>query len=219
MGLNQKFILTLFVGLLLLACNRKKEQIQYLTGYVADATTIKPIDKANIIFQSTNVSGGIYSTSFKTLSNTQTMATGVFNLNFEKSNGDQFRLIVNKPGYIEKRTLIDANDVNNNPFYNAPITVLYPSSIIKIKVKNISPETPSDFMFFRFLNANFDCECCDIQTKDFEGMNIDTESICTAYGNVTLNYKWQVTKNGTTSQFSGSIQTLAFDTTVIEVNY
>lgn len=209
------FVTALF---LLFTFSCKKENTEYhLSGLVYNASNNAAMEGVNVTMKKKVVSSGTFNSNFANAVSSTTASDGSFSLIWPRENFAALKLVASKDQYItvEQNFIVEDFNTENLMMTQVP---LYPEAFISVHVKNIGDVSEDDVFRYSFINAYFDCICCNNEWKNFEGPT-DTTLECRMYGDYWLKYYRQTTTAEQDTLTRDSIFCPAFSTTVLELNY
>jgi len=172
---------------------------------------------APITIYGKKVSSSSYNANFQTLINSKSDNNGNFNIEIEKENISEYKMIISKSKYFKTEELFYSSSFSNNIFSkNIPI---YPSANINIKVKNISPVNNDDYFRYKIASGYVNNIGCCSETKTFEGVDIDEEYNCKIVGLQNVVFEWLKVKNNQTTTGTETIYCSIDSDNFIELNY
>jgi hypothetical protein len=209
-----RYISLILLAALVTASCKKDKQIEFtLNGLITDATFGGGLDGATVTL--TEISVGGASPSQQVASATLD-ASGGYSFTFQRNKVEKYILQVDKPNYFSITAEIPFSSFSTEK----PLVKTYSTNAkawVKIHLVNDAPALPTDELIFRKQAGKTDCnECCTNAEQSFEGL-IDTVLYCVNNGNTTYSFYYNVT--GTADQGIHQIETTAFDTVEMVLNY
>jgi len=197
----------------------RKEKAEYsLQGKITHARTGAGLNGANVNVQKTVVSGSTYSGAFAAAASSTTDASGNYSMTWERENFAALKVTASYPQFILKEHELNVSNFSVGTPYQQNLA-LYPEAFIEMNITNTLPSAPSDKLTFTFVNANFDCFCCNNGFRQFNGTAIDTSFSCKLYGDQWLKYQGTYNFGGQDSVVVDSVWCPAFQTTTLNIVY
>lgn len=207
----------LFLALAGTACRKGNDISLVIEGNVLDYRNDWGVSGVNVRLDEQVIEGGTLTSAFGTVTNVTTDADGFFRIEFPRKNALKYRLRLTKDGYFGDEVEINPDDINPEDPYSTQLTLI-PEAEIEVTLRNANPESASDFMRFRKLNAFFECACCTNDFVNCYGNAVDTTFTCTLYGDYQLTYIYTVYRSEVT-EVVDSIFCPAFHTTQLTIEY
>ena len=207
----------LFLALAGTACRKGNDITLVIEGNVLDYRNDWGVSGVNVRLDEQVIEGGTLTSAFGTVTNVTTDADGFFRIEFPRKNALKYRLRLTKDGYFGDEVEINPDDINPEDPYSTQLTLI-PEAEIEVTLRNANPESASDFMRFRKLNAFFKCACCTNDFVNCYGNAVDTTFTCTLYGDYQLTYIYTVYRSEVT-EVVDSIFCPAFHTTQLTIEY
>lgn len=196
----------------------KKENPEYrLQGRIVNARTNIGINDATVKVQKQVVNHNTFSAVYTLAASAQTDGSGYYKLSWPRENFVALKIESEYAQYIPKEIELNVENFEANHEQNKTIA-LYPEAFINVSVSHSQLGSSTDMTKFNFVNANFDCQCCNSEVKQFSGI-VDTNFTCKLYGDQWLKYKWTYRLSGQDTVVVDSIWCTAFEITQIHLNY
>ena len=206
------------LGSILLFTQCKKDKDEYrINGKVLNARTGGGLSGANVAVQKQSVTGGTYSAAFNNAASTVTDGNGNFDMQFQRENFGALRLKVNYPQFIGIERNLNLNQFQVGSIYTEQVA-LYPEAFVDVHFAPAALTSTSGGISFTFVNAYFDCVCCNNGFKSIS-QGLDTTFSCKLYGDQWLKYKTIFHKSTTDSVAMDSVWCNAFHHTAINILY
>ncbi len=199
------------------SCNKNDVEGMEMTGKVRDSRNSSGVSNVSVLVEEQVVEGGALNGAYQFAVQTTTDGSGNYQANFERKNSLTYKLDFTKSGYFGVTREVNPDDLTPGTPYTLN-TVLTPEAFVEVHIYNANPETSQDFIRFRYMNANFDCECCGNGWKEFSGTMVDTTIMCRLHGDYMLSYTYEVDKTLEVIEVD-SIYCPAFLTTTLNVAY
>lgn len=214
-----KFVLPLFAILLLSSC-RKNKTVEYeISGVISDQYTNAGIAGVTVILEVQELSGGNFSTTFKTIESTTTSSNGSYSFKFDRRNASEYRITISKTNYFGAEFSINPDHLNEEAA-NIKNYDMASKGWVRVNIKNVNPFNASDIVTYQMANTlNCNNGCCGVTPFELEGMNVDTTFICLAHGNSEPTASGFYTKNGTGSSVSETFTVMPLDTVDVNIHY
>ncbi|MFN5845311.1 MAG: hypothetical protein ACK46O_06315 [Flavobacteriia bacterium] len=200
----------LLFSLFLLSCKKKKVDF-VLTGIVTESTFNGNLSGASVKLYQVPVG----SVSEELLGSVIVDTDGKYSFTFPRDKMEKYILRISKSGYFDllKTVYFSELSVSSENIRNYSTTA---KSWVKLTFHNLNP-LPSDHLTFIKQSGKEGCaECCPETEYSFYG-TLDTSIYCINDGNTYYSYFYNVM--GTTDQGINGVNTVAFDTTEIVLNY
>lgn len=210
-------VILLFSLLTLVACNRNDVEGMQIHGKIRDSRNSAGVAGVSVEVQEKIVESGALNGSFQFAAQVNTDGSGNYTADFERNNALIYKMNFTKQGYFSKAQEINPDNLTPGVAYTVNQT-LVPEAFVQVNIRNANPLTEDDFMRFRYVNANFDCECCNNAWTEFEGTMVDSSFTCRMHGDYMLYYTYEVTRVEE-EVFTDSVFCHAFQTTVIDIDY
>lgn len=216
MNPRSTFLLLSFITIFFLSC--KKENKDYrLFGVVYGAHNSAYLNGVNVAVKKQVVASGTYNNSFTTATSMVTSDDGEYALAWPRENFAALQLVCTKDQYITTTQDLDIGNFTTENFVNSNIA-MHPESFISVHVNNVGASSPDDFFRYVFINAEFDCTCCDNDWREFDG-TIDSTYQCRLYGDTWLKYVGEIITAELDTIIQDSIWCPAFSTVQLEFEY
>lgn len=210
------------LSLLLAISACKKEEVVTeltITGTVMDPNLSQTIGGAEVRLSVQEVTGGVWSSGYRTLGNMTTGSNGAYTFTFEKPNAVDYKVEISKNLYFSNETTIDPELVIPSTPYHSTQNI-YSQSWLTINYENVAPVDSLDELRFQQMTGVNDCSiCCTGTTLFLNGEFVDTTTTCLLYGGQMARFNYWVTKGGNITSFVDSIYCAPFDTAVYQVSY
>ncbi|MFT4778647.1 MAG: hypothetical protein ACI80P_001540 [Flavobacteriales bacterium] len=203
--------------LFLIACNKNDVEGMQIEGEIRDSRHGAGVSAASVLVQEQVVEGGALNGALQFAVQTTSDGGGEYTANFERKNALTYNIDFTKAGYFDVTREVNPDNLSPGVGYTVN-TVMTPEAFIEVNIFNANPETSEDFMRFRYMNANFDCECCGNSWMEFTGTIVDSTLTCRLHGDYTLYYTFEVNRGEEIIEFD-SIFCPAFQTTVLNIGY
>jgi hypothetical protein len=200
-----------------LGCKKETAQEFTVTGQVIDGRSGSPMAGVTVTVAQQLLNNGIYNLSYSDAASTTTDASGNYTLKWSRENANGIKVYTALTKYIRKTVYINPTSLRTDTPNHQDITI-YPEAFISVRYYNQPPSATTDYMNFRFENANFDCTCCGIDPVSYSG-DIDTTITCRLYGDTWLRYRTQLTTADVDTTRVDSIYVPPFDTVHVDVTY
>lgn len=200
----------LLLGLLAISSCKKGKADFTIRGTITDATFSNGLSGASIKLYEVEAGG-----SGSNLIGNSTLSDGTYSFTFPRNQAESYTLIVEKANYFTLNETIWFSDLtiseDNVRNYNTTA-----KSWVNLRFVNQSA-LPTDQLNFIKANGKTGCdECCDAAEQSLYG-DVDTSIICINDGNTIYSYNY--VEVGTLNTGTKSVNTVAFDTTELLLNY
>ena len=203
--------------LALVSCNRNDVEGMQIQGEIRDSRNSAGVSGVSIEVEEQIVESGALNGSFQFAAQVNSDGSGNYTADFERNNALIYKMDFTKDGYFSKTQEINPDNLTPGVAYTVNQT-LVPEAFVQVNISNANPQTEEDFMRFRYLNANFDCECCGNGWTEYEGTIVDSSYTCRMHGDYMLYYTYEVTRLEE-EVFTDSVFCPAFQTTIIDIDY
>jgi hypothetical protein len=206
----------LFIILVLFSC--KKDNKNYiLQGKVTNPRQSQPLAGASVDLSKQVVGGGTFNGSFNNAASSLTDNAGDYKLEWPRENFAALRLNVSKQDFFPIQIDLPPSDFSAGEEVTRNIS-LYPKATVQVSINHSNNVSQFDQIEFSFMNAQFDCDCCNNDGKFFQGA-VDTTFECLLYGDTWLKYSQEIITSQLDSLVIDSIWCPAFQTTPIGISY
>lgn len=204
-----------FILTSLMLCTCKKDDLQLLiSGIVEDPNQQIAVAGAHVVLTGQVLEGGSFNNNFNQLATATTNANGQFSMEFERKTVANYRIQVEREGYLNNQIEFSGDQVRPDETYNTTVQIL-PEAWSKVRLSNQNPFDEEDRLAFRYVDATLACACCDEQTVVLFGMNADSSWTCKYQGAYWMHYWYQTERDGIVQSFGDSIFLAPHDTTSI----
>ncbi|MFK7757520.1 MAG: hypothetical protein AB8B53_11380 [Flavobacteriales bacterium] len=199
-------------------CKKNETEKLKLEGTITDSSTGQTLSGVSVLLEGQLLQSGTFNTNFQDIASASTNSSGEFEMEIDRDNYNELRLIYVKSSYLDFTEIISADELS--PSGTDYSVALDPVSTVNLRLVNSSPSSDDDEIEFRYTSAFFpQCSCCTNTPRVFIGTDIDTTLTCTIVGNTQLDYAYFVTKNGFESVFTNGVFVNSFETADIVINY
>jgi hypothetical protein len=196
---------------------RKKEVSVRVVGTVKNSVLNQGVSNAEVKLYVKEIQGGSFSNSFKVLHTTTTDANGYYAFEFPHHTVIEYKLQVENDLYFEYSQIINPDDWSLTALNTQDIDLL-PKSVIRLRVKNLSPQTPIDNVVVVPDNVNCS-QCFNPGLLSLNGTQVDSLFVGTTLGMIYWKYTYVVTKNSITYNYKDSVYCSAGDTASVTIFY
>ena len=218
MKLKHTLTLLAFVLLAIASCKKEKRNVHILKGTVTDGRTGSGLSGCFVEVEQQVLSDGTFGGVYNSAATGSTGSSGEYNLEWERENMVEVRLVVERDDYIERK--INLNPTSFNPDEAVTQNVeLYPEAYVQVNIARSIAGSNSDHFDFRFDNADFDCVCCNNNWKSIAGANADTTFSCRLYGDTWLKFKKQILTQELDTTITDSIFCPRFQTSTVDIDW
>lgn len=210
-------ILLLAAFFLVGACRKEKKYI--VTGIVTDAYDGTSIAGATVKLYYRPLQGGVYSTNYSLYSSTTAASDGTYRLEFEKVVTSDFKFVVEATNSFPYEVVKNPDNLTDKED-NVINMKVYSSCTIQLHIKNVTPDTSTDQIVFKFISPNYVCtSCCNTNEMIFTGTSVDNTSTCQRYAKSYLRYQYIVTKSSGSNLFVDSVYCSKGTVVPVEILY
>lgn len=213
-------ICVLFTFVLTVLSCKKDDPVLKIEGVVKDSTILfdQEISGVSLKLLNNKLDGGTFNNSFSEITTVSSNANGFYQFEFDRENTVEYKIEGSKNNYFPFEALINPDNVQPGVIHVRNLD-MKPKATVDFHFVNSTPENESDNITFQFLNASFDCPCCDNDEVELQGQTVDSTRVCDVYGNTVLRYFYTVNKTSSFYTVYDSITCVPFDTTFVEVTY
>ncbi|MFM1931604.1 MAG: hypothetical protein RL226_907, partial [Bacteroidota bacterium] len=136
--------------LLVAGCKKTKNQELEITGVVSDSRHGQGLAGTYITLAEKTVDGGVLTSAFNQISETESASDGAYQLQFDRSNAYEYRMTAEKSGYFDREFNINPDNVNPDTPYSFSFSMV-PVATVTVQLVNIAPETSQDEIVFRYV--------------------------------------------------------------------
>jgi len=199
---------------------KKEDQTPELTvlGKVLDSTTQVGVPGMSVKLSQQLVENGTLSSIYQEIATVNTASDGSYSFDFPREIASAYRVEYSKQGYFSKEININPEEVSVGSPYNSSISVV-PMAWLRVDVQNLTPFSEDDLSTFQFLNAAFNCSCCDNSLRSFPGTQVNSSQKCLLEGNYLMRYRYTINQDTLNISVIDSVFCTAFDTTYIAIPY
>ncbi|MCH2230306.1 MAG: carboxypeptidase-like regulatory domain-containing protein [Crocinitomicaceae bacterium] len=206
-----KYFALILVSLLLfsLSCKKGKAEVK-IRGVITDASFGLPLSGVEVkIYQ---ISSGF---DDELIGTATTNASGEYSFLFDRDQTESYSIVSNKENYYDLNESISFSDITieEDNIYNYST---FAKSWVSCKFTNNFGQ-PSDVLRYIKQSGRSGCSTCCPEGELFLNGNVDTTIIYSTNGNEVFSYQYFVV--GTADQGLKSTNTLAFDTTSLNLVY
>ncbi len=214
--------IVLATTLFTLSCKKNKTELKLkIEGVTLDSKAIAypQVPGVNLLLEEKKLEGGVFNSTFVEVGSFTSDNTGAYHFDFIKRNTVEFRLTASKENFFPYQEALDPSLIKPGITYNKNVNLI-PKAWLRTTVINENPVDENDKITVKYLNANFDCDCCSNVPTDYVGMAIDETTTCKIYGNTWIKYLTTVHRYGTPDiTVIDSIFCNSFDTTNVVIGY
>ena len=199
---------------------KKEDQTPELSvlGRIIDETTQIGVQGATVKLSQQLVENGTLTSIYQEVATVNASADGSYQFKFPREIASAYRLEVSRLGYFSIEQNINPENVSVGSPYSSNILIT-PMAWVRTEVQNLTPFSGDDVSTFQFLNASFQCVCCDNSLKTFQGMNVNSSEKCLLEGNFQLKYRYTINQDTINIAVIDSVFCTALDTTIISITY
>lgn len=198
----------------IIGCKKDKDQLSF--GGTVKRAHVGPLSNVQVTAQHQEVVNGVFNSEYTSLGATQTDVSGQFEIPFNTATYTSLRLVFNKEGYHKKTLIIDPQIFEETDRVAKNVT-LYTQSSITLHV--LDGLDDFDQLLVRYVDASFDCVCCDAEWKYFDQPNIDTTLSCMVYGDQFVHYQYRLINTQIDTLINDSVFCSPFENQSIELSY
>jgi hypothetical protein len=207
-----------FLFLILILSSCKKDNKNYiLQGKVINPRQSQTLQGVSIDLSKQVVGSGTFNGSFNDAANGLTDAAGDYRLEWPRENFAALRLDISKADFFSVQLDLPPSEFSAGEEVTRNIS-LYPKATIQVSINHSVDVSQFDQLQFNFVNAQFDCACCNNDPKYFMGA-VDSTFECQVYGDTWIKYYKEITTNQVNSASIDSIWCPAFQTSQIGIVY
>lgn len=211
-------LLSVFAVLMFFSCKKEADVLRF-EGKVFDPNLNKNVEGATVKLYTQQVVSGVFNPTFKEVASVVSNGEGKFEIEVKKEKFGALKIEIGKENYFDARQEIDPEKLK----YDAANTVdfnLYPVSDFILKVRNQTQLNAQDYVAYKFLNMDFECEtCCNNLPRFGVGKDFYVEHECQTPGNRWVKIFWDVKLGANAYSKTDSVFCNAFETTVFEIVY
>lgn len=207
----------LAVVALVSGCKKNDNQNLILEGKTSDSRNGTALSGVSVDLDQQVVEGGSLNSTFTYAGESATASDGSYHIEFERENALEYRADFSKEGFFDRRYELNPDDFRPGETVTLN-TSLIPEATISIRLQNIYPESDEDEIRFRYLDANFDCECCNNDFIIVTGANADTTFECKMHGDYLIHYVYEILRSTDTTVVD-SVFCPAFQMTEVHITY
>lgn len=211
-------VLIVLCVLCLWSCDRNSSIVVGFEGTVTDDRNGVPMSGVDVEVLHQVLSGGSLNSSFQTAAQTNTDGSGQYSLEFERENSLEYKMVVEKENYFTKTFFINPENVVPSEKFQRSTSMIAKAEM-EVRVASQNPFDDDDIFRFRFVDTSFNCDCCDNEWKVFLGTEIDSTFKCSVYGDLQVDYMYEIERNGEMTTETGFFYCPAFEVSNIEILY
>lgn len=213
-------LLTVFLLIIFTISCKKEEQTPNLNiqGRILDSSNSNGVSNATVRLSQQVLSDGTFSSIFQPVGTVSSSSNGSYSFEFPRDAASEFKIEVEKDNYFFKEVSINPDNVPVGSAYTANIGIA-PMAWVRYTIQNVNPISSADEASFQYINANFECQCCNNDLHSFEGMSVNESEKCLLEGNFYLKYRYTIDKDTIDLTVIDSVYCTAFDTTYISIEY
>lgn len=213
--------LVLFLSVIIISsCNKDDVVKLTIAGKVEDPKALLNQSVAGVELKllHNSLEGGVFSNSFSEIMSVTSGANGAYQFEFDRDNTISYKITGQKTNYFDLEVLINPDNIDPGTTYTKNLS-LKPKAHLSMNIVNSDPEGPTDQITFQYLNANFNCSCCDNDDLILTGTDVDTTDVCALEGNSWIKYYYIVDKPSLFLSVLDSVYCNSFDTTYVQIGY
>lgn len=217
----RKILYLLAATLLFATCKKKEPLTLHIEGVTLDDNAIAFAEVAGVQLKLEDkvLEGGVYNNNFQEVTTIQSDEFGKFKFDFDKRSTVEYRLTATKENFYDYVTILNPELIKPGLTYDKNV-LLKPKAKLATVINNVNPETESDNITFRLLNAHFECACCTNETRILTGMAVSDSTTCNIWGNSWVKYLYTVNRVGVSPVTTiDSLFCHSFETSRIEIDY
>ncbi|MCH2197641.1 MAG: hypothetical protein MK081_02575 [Flavobacteriales bacterium] len=212
-----RLVLILSVILIASACNKEDNTNLILEGKTTDSRNGAGLNGVTVDIEEQILEGGALNAAYQYAGGATSASGGNYRIEFERENSLEYRVGYAKEGYFFQQYSLNPDLFNPGEVVTRNISMI-PEATIAVRIQNVNPETEDDEIRFRYLDANFNCECCDNEFTILEGTAIDTTLECQLHGDYMLHFVYEIMRDSDTT-IVDSVYCPAFQLTEVNINY